>query len=155
APDVITGRVAGLMDRLRRMRVPVAAGLAFGRAFCGDVRHGPLRWRVSVGRALHVAARVMDQADSGVLVAAYSLGRSPAWLTPLQPLQLRGIVDPVQVTRYEPSVPHSQAVVLFERDEELARIEALIQATRRGGSATCLVRADGGMGKTALLDTVH
>jgi GMP synthase-like glutamine amidotransferase/DNA-binding CsgD family transcriptional regulator len=41
---------------------------------------------------------------------------------------------------------------LFGRDGERARIESALAVARRGGSAVVVIRGEGGMGKTALLD---
>lgn len=156
APEVIAKRAGALVERLQREHAAVVAGLAFGRVFCSDIECASDRWKVSIGPALNTAARLMDRAGEGLLVAGLPGEHVPAFVSPqAKSMQLRGVRDPVRVFRYDPHGQRAPEVVLFERDEELVRIDALLAATAKGAGVACLIRADAGVGKSALLAAVE
>jgi DNA-binding CsgD family transcriptional regulator len=72
---------------------------------------------------------------------------------PVPPRQEVGAMGPA--SRAEPHDDRQRTVVLHGRDAECAAIDALLEGARRSRSGVLVLRADAGMGKSALLDYAH
>ncbi|HMI90437.1 MAG TPA: AAA family ATPase [Polyangiales bacterium] len=158
APNVMTERARELTSALQSAGFPVAAGLAFGPAFCGRIgiaAHARTTL-VTVGPVMNLAARLMERAGNELLVAepTAALFRSDWPDAPVESLSLRGLKREVRARR-PPLLQKSQRAPLFGRDEERARLRQLLTALGAGSGGICLVRADAGMGKSRLLHAVE
>jgi len=150
-PEMVAERALRVVRLLERRLFHVAAGLAFGRAFCGYLDE---RMLVSVGSVMNLAARLMDLPARGLLIAGLPEQRRPRWMSPrAQPVSLRGIAQPVDVIECEHDELPDLPPMLFGREEEQARVSMLLFALQAGRGGACLLRGDPGMGKTLLLDT--
>lgn len=155
APEITAERARQLTSALQRAGFPVAAGLAFGPAFCGKIGTRSSTTLVTVGPVMNLAARLMDRAGSELLVAEPPSARFRGEIrhAPIESLSLHGLQSEVRALR-PALLPKPQRAAVFGRDEERLRLQRMLAALLRGEGGVCLVRADAGMGKSTLLHAV-
>lgn len=157
-PNVMIERAQELVSGLQSAGFPVAAGLAFGPAFCGElgIAAHPHAMLITVGPVMNLAARLMDRAGSELLVAEPTTARFRSdWPdAPVERLSLHGLKSDVRALR-PPLSQKMQRAPLFGREDERVRMGRLLERLRDGVGAVCVVRADAGMGKSSLLHAVE
>ena len=135
-----------------------------------------------VGSAVNVASRLASQAQGGDIIVSGTFrglvrtGRSYP-MTLLGPLTLKGVSEPIDawnVTAIESAPPVRETVlpptpaphappatgqvlcpVLIGRDDELAKIDAALEAATRGAGQTVVVAGEAGGGKSAFVREIE
>jgi class 3 adenylate cyclase/tetratricopeptide (TPR) repeat protein len=156
ADDALRAARAGLaiVQGLKRLDLGCAAGLAIGRGLYSAIGGSERQDYVAVGRFMHLAARLMENAGQGLLCSAEVAGllRGKVDWIPEKPLSLKGIRDNFDVIR-------AQAVTLeaeprekiFGRESEKYLLESRLGDLARGQGALVWIAGDAGIGKSALV----
>ncbi|MDQ1746448.1 MAG: hypothetical protein QOD07_711 [Frankiaceae bacterium] len=140
--------------------LPVKAGCARGRVFCGDFGPRYRRTYSVVGDAVNLAARLMGAAEPGQVVTTYDVlrnSRTTFVAEPLAPLSLKGKSEPVTAVLVGPVAPaetQTLAVTSWPFVGRTAEIEELSSAwrTASAGRGACVtVTGAPGIGKTRLV----
>lgn len=135
-------------------------GLSTGHVFCGNVGSQWHKEYTVMGNAANLAARLMNKAALGEIVANdLSLQQSSTQVVAeaLAPVKVKGFIDPVQIHRIhgwqaqaklsrERSVPDE----LVGRQEELALIRPLCAQALQGQGKALAISGPAGIGKSVL-----
>ena len=155
ADDAMRAVRAGLAieTEMARLGLSCAIGVATGAGVCMPLG-GPERqtyW--SVGRFMHIAGRLMEAANRGVLCTEEVADgvRRAVGLSPERPLELKGLRWPLPVFRVREAAPLGQFEVLVGRDRELAALAHTLDRFEAGRGALIWMEAEPGIGKTALV----
>jgi class 3 adenylate cyclase/tetratricopeptide (TPR) repeat protein len=156
ADDALRAVRAGLAVRtaLGRRGLDSAVGVAAGPGVCMPLGGAPRRHYWAVGRFMHVAARLMEAAGSGLLCTEEVADRvrRAVSLSPERPLTLKGFRWPLQSYRVSDAPMIDAApVVLHGRDDERARLDECVHAFEQGRGSVIWIAGEAGLGKTALL----
>ncbi|MCB9548272.1 MAG: AAA family ATPase [Myxococcales bacterium] len=145
-----------LAEALQPLGIGVRVGVATGPVFCGLLGSEKRCEYTILGRPVNLAARLMQAGGAGVLVdeATWQGARHRLGFTPLSPLTLKGVAEPVAV--YRPT--GEERAVLRERTAIVGRAAELdllsrgLQAlVRAGDDATVVVEGEAGIGKSRLV----
>lgn len=132
-----------------------SAGVAAGRAVCTAIGSSRYRQYLPIGRSLHVAARLMQEADSGLL-CTYDIAETVCDeidMVARPPIQLKGIAQPIELFRAHGTInPDDSESLLLDREVEKRVLTRNLDALGEGGGAVLQIYGDAGMGKTALVD---
>lgn len=144
---------------LRSLGHDVEIGVAAGRAFCGEVGNQRRREYTTVGAVVHRAARLMQASAEGILCdeAIRNAAQQRITFTPLDPLPLKGLSEPVAV--YRPcgrsSCPAPSSRRILGREHERAELSAVLGELReRHVGRIVVVEAEAGLGKSCLVEDV-
>lgn len=143
--------------------VSARLGIASGTAFCGPLGNSERQQYSIIGSAVNLAARLMTLAEPGEVLCDNQTRKlaetdfefaEAAWTTP------KGFSEPVPLfkpgARREKGDVLSTDVEIVGRDNELSLIANKIdEVHENGGSRLVLVKADAGLGKSALLQMVR
>jgi AAA ATPase domain len=156
ADDALRAVRAGLAIRgeLARLGLDCSMGVAAGPGVCMPIG-GPQRQQYwSVGRFMHIAARLMQAAGSGLLCTddiADQVRRAVS-LAPEPPLQLKGLTRPLRAYRVrEAAAIHDDEDLLFGRESEQIALEQCLDSFERGRGGVVWIVGEAGLGKTALV----
>jgi class 3 adenylate cyclase/tetratricopeptide (TPR) repeat protein len=142
----------------------VAAGVTTGRAFCGTVGSRSRREYTMLGGVVNLAARLMQEAGSGVLCDAATARAARAALAfeALPPVRVKGRADPVPV--YRPGRPGPgrpgrgpepvARAPLVGREGERARLAGALgrlTAGAAGRTQVLVLEGEAGAGKSRLV----
>ncbi len=158
--DPARGALAALAvhSALRAQGVHCQIGVATGRVFCGTVGGNPRREYTVLGAAVNRAARLMQQADGGVLIDAQTArgAEGKVRCEPYGVLHLRGIPDPVAAHRPlgAARAGAGRERVFVGRGPELLQLDGLLAAAQRGKGGLAVLEGGPGLGKSRLLDVV-
>ncbi len=157
ADDVVRAVRAGLAIRseLSRVGVHCAIGIASGAGICMPLGGPERRHYWSVGRFMHVAARLMEAAGDGVLCTEEIADRVRriASLSPERPLTLKGIRWPIRAFRVNEALllnEHTES--LYGREDEQATVDQCLAAFEQGRGTVLSIVGEAGLGKTALVE---
>ncbi len=141
--------------------VPMRVGVNTGKVFTGDF--GP-RYRRAYrvfGDAINTAARVMNKAEAGQILATDIVldhSRTIFEATPIPPFAAKGKSEPVRASILGQPIGVRQAdrgqLPLVGRETELAAIAGLLEQVRFGTGWTVEISGEPGVGKSRLLDEV-
>lgn len=143
-----------IKGEFERQGLGFGAGVASGKGVClplgGPDRHD----YVAVGRFMHVAARLMQESDGGLLCTSEvaQQARGEVETDTLEPLKLKGIKEPIQPVgiRLAPQRMDPEER-LFGREFEKRKILNCINSLESGDGKVLWVQGDAGLGKTALV----
>ncbi len=141
-------------DELARVGITCAAGVAAGAGVCMTLGGPQRRHYWPVGRFMHVAARLMATAKTGVLCTdeVADRVRRTVSLTPEALLTLKGIRWPVQAFRVgAAAVIDADTDVLYGREDEQAELEQYLAEFEQGTGRVVSIVGDAGIGKTTLV----
>jgi class 3 adenylate cyclase/tetratricopeptide (TPR) repeat protein len=133
------------------------AGVTAGPVFVGDVGPSYRRAFTTMGDRVNLAARLMASAAPGelrTLPSVVAASTTTFLTTPLEPLQLKGIAEPVPAVALGKAIGQARSGTsgaLFGREAELATLGRAIDEARAGRGGTVEVVGEAGVGKTALL----
>ncbi len=154
----IVGTV-GRTDATRRLAIRV--GVHSGPAVVGELGGADRRATMAVGETLNVAARLQGLAEPGTVVASaatIALAGDRFDRTPLGPLQLRGIVEPVEAFQVharrdgrgaDPGTDDRHSP-LVGRADELKVLGDAWSRVRAGRGCGVLLTGEPGVGKSRL-----
>lgn len=130
------------------------AGIATGRAFCGDVGSTERREYTTVGGVVHLAARLMQSAAGALLcdaATASSCGGEMRFET-LTPISVKGVAEAVSVFRpVAKASPRTAGAFVVGREAERARLAALVERLgAEDGVGPIVIEGEGGIGKSTL-----
>jgi class 3 adenylate cyclase/tetratricopeptide (TPR) repeat protein len=160
ADDALRAVRAGLAIRteLARLGLGSSVGVAAGDGICMPLGGIERRQYWTGGRFMHVAARLMESAGSGLLCTegvADQVRRSVS-LTPERPLTVKGISWPVRVFRVrDAAYADEHADMLFGREKEQAALDECLESFEQGRGAVVWMVGEAGAGKTALVHYVR
>ena len=155
ADDALRAVRAGLAVRteLERLGLNCGIGVATGPAVCMPLGAPPRQHYWAVGRPMHVAARLMQAANDGLLCTE-EIADQVRWsvsLSPERPLVLRGLRWPLRPFRVrEALVIDEPAGPLFGREDEQAALDRCADAFEAGRGTVLWITGEAGLGKTAL-----
>jgi class 3 adenylate cyclase/tetratricopeptide (TPR) repeat protein len=145
-------------DAIRATGLRGNIGVTTGLVYAGDIAAGERRFYTVLGRPVNLAARLMTAADGGILCDGETARRGGrrARFDALEPLALKGISEPVPVSRVRhrdavPATNGARAGTLVGRRTELAILERAAEAARDGDRMTVLLEGDAGIGKSRLV----
>ncbi len=141
--------------------IEVRIGIATGQVVYGEIGGGQFRRLDVMGPSVNLAARLEHASRVGKITvseATYACAKRSFVFTPLQPMELKGIVGPVQayeVVRERGATEVMEAAAttdyLIGREVELARMRATLAEVRGGQGRLLGIVGDAGIGKTQLL----
>ena len=144
----------------------IRVGVHSGPAVVGELGGADRRATMAVGETLNISARLQALAEPGTVVtsaATAALVEGQFDLTPLGPVQLRGVPEPVEAfevhgqphgwDRRSGSAEHQSPLV--GRDAELATLGDAWAGVRAGRGCGVLLTGEPGVGKSRLAMHVH
>ena len=144
--------------KLAGLGVPCSVGVTTGRAFCGDVGNATRREYVLNGPLMNYGARLMQTAGGEALydAATMEVTRGQFDFSPPEAIVFKGRNEPLTVYRLAeprtaPELPETQATALHGRDDELARLAAVLERFRGGEGGLTALEGEPGVGKSRLL----
>jgi class 3 adenylate cyclase/tetratricopeptide (TPR) repeat protein len=146
-----------------RHGLELRVGVNSGHVFAGDVGATFRRTYTVIGDAVNLAARLMQRAEPGqVLATAGVLERSATQfeVEALPPFTVKGKARPVQAyglgTIKGWSKPHvGQHLPLVGREREMAVLFSACESARNGNGGLIEVVGEAGIGKTRLIDELR
>ncbi len=168
APSASAADEEGMLRAVRRILdqargLPLRAGVNRGLVFVGDLG-GPTRRTFTImGDGVNLAARLMQKAGEGDLIASRDVvdrAGCQVTATALPPFLVKGKTRPIEALNV--AAVHAgrstqaarAATPLIGRDHELAIILEAVDEARRGRGSSVDVVGDVGMGKTRLVQEV-
>lgn len=160
--DAVRGVQAALdmQAALREMGLHSAIGVTTGQVFCGAVGSERRREYTMMGRAVNMAARLMQAAQDDIFCDAttYHAARLRINFETLPPIKVKGRTEPVAV--YRPLGPAAMSVrletMIVGRATERRLLAEQLQALLRGGvGGIILVEGEAGIGKSRLVDDLR
>lgn len=144
--------------KLAGLGIPCSVGVTTGRAFCGDVGNAIRREYVLNGPLMNYGARLMQTAGGEALydAATMEVTRGQFDFSPPEAIVFKGRSEPLTVYRLAeprsaPEPPETQAAALHGRDDELARLAAVLERFRGGEGGLTALEGEPGVGKSRLL----
>lgn len=128
-------------------------GLTSAPLFAGPLGAPHRREYTAMGNGINLAARLMQQAGPGQIRCDEATARAVRSFDfrPLPPVRLKGLKDPVPV--FEPEGEREETLLEGGRLLERGEIQKkLLRHLLKGEGPPLLLRADAGLGKTALLE---
>jgi len=153
--------VAAITKLDERQRLAVRVGVHSGQAVVGLLGGADRRATMSVGETLNVSARLQAAAEPGTVVASeatIALVEGRFDVTPLGPLLLRGVPQPVAAfrvlgrtgARSRMDVSANRRSPLVGRELELSTLSRLWDQAKAGQGAAAVVTGEPGVGKSRL-----
>jgi class 3 adenylate cyclase/tetratricopeptide (TPR) repeat protein len=141
------------------IELPRCAGVNCGHVFAGNLGSHQRRTFTVMGDAVNLAARLMQKAGAGQLIASQAvLDRCVAkWnVTDLEPFLVKGKSLPVHAAIVENLAPQTSPVWRSElpfvgRQDELAALERVLAAVSPGTAGAVELCGEPGIGKSRLL----
>ncbi len=154
-----TRAAIGIQTALRDQGLRGSIGIATGQVFCGTVG-GETRCEYTVmGHVVNLSARLMEAARGGMLAdgATHAAARHKVGFTALPPIAVKGRGEPVDI--YVPSAEgkgelQARTPLVARIAEQDALRKVVDAAVERQPTATGIVVADAGMGKSRLTEEI-
>jgi class 3 adenylate cyclase/tetratricopeptide (TPR) repeat protein len=145
-------------NRLTSMGIRSSIGVSSGRVYCGVVGSDLRREYTIMGDSVNLAARLMQNANGGVLCDSASFSRASADIIFAEPkfIKLKGKANPEQV--HQPlssgkSVQDGDSAPMIGRHEEKQLLKSRLEHLVAGDvSSIVFLEADAGYGKSRLTD---
>jgi class 3 adenylate cyclase/tetratricopeptide (TPR) repeat protein len=146
-----------------RYGLELRIGVNRGHVFAGDVGATFRRTYTVMGDAVNLAARLMQRAEHGqILATAEVLERSATLFEAkaLGPLAVKGKARPVEAYSIGPITGSRKAHVkgrlpLVGREREMGALLDALESTRRGNGSFCQVVGEAGIGKSRLVEELR
>jgi class 3 adenylate cyclase len=150
-----------IRERTQRLGLHVTAGINTGEVYVGGVGSEQHQEVTVIGPVVNLAARLQDAAEPGQILVGeptYRLIHRAFAATPLS-LSIRGVAQPVtaySVTEALASPEKARGIEglradLVGRDEELARLQAALEAVLAGQGQVVTLIGEAGVGKSRLI----
>ena len=158
--EAMLGALRDVLDA--GIELELGAGVNAGPVFVGNVGSQSRRTFTVMGDAVNLAARLMQKAETGQLVASSSvldMTRAPFELESLAPFLVKGksqAIHAAVVGRRQAMLSRASAVFpLVGRGTEFAALQRASERARSGMGAIIDIVGDAGMGKTRLVDEIR
>lgn len=145
----------GMRRRIGELGYECHAGIATGRAFCGEIGGVERRETTFIGEVVNLAARLMVSQAAPVVcdeATARAAGHRVA-LLPKPPIRLKGVGEPVPIFEPLQEIDSDRAQVrLIGRLRESARLVEPLSGLATGGpGGLWLLEGEPGIGKSSLV----
>ncbi len=159
--DAMLSAVRDVLDA--GINLDLCVGVNAGPVFVGDLGSHTRRTFTLMGDAVNLAARLMQKAAPGQLVASNAVlaaVRTPFEIIPLEPFLVKGKSHPIHaalVGQREASLSRagSSSVAIVGRDVELAALQSVINGARSGAGGVIDIVGEPGTGKTRLIEELR
>jgi class 3 adenylate cyclase/tetratricopeptide (TPR) repeat protein len=158
--EAMLGALRDVLDA--GVELDLAAGANAGPVFVGNLGSAVRRTFTVMGDAVNLAARLMQRAATGQLVASeavFEATRAPFELQRLEPFLVKGKTQPIRaavVGKRLSALSHASTTFpLVGREGELARLRPAIERARTGIGGVVDIVGDAGTGKTRLVDELR
>jgi len=158
--EAMLGAVRDVLDA--GVDLELSAGVNAGPVFVGNLGSQTRRTFTVMGDAVNLAARLMQKAEAGQLVASRAvleMTRAPFELDRLAPFLVKGrsqAVHAAVVGRREATLSRtSTGFPLVGRSAELTELQTAVDRARNGTGAVIDIVGDAGIGKTRLVDELR
>jgi predicted ATPase/class 3 adenylate cyclase len=149
------------LELLRLPGGPYRVGIATGFVYCGEIGSDARRTYTVIGDSVNLAARLMQVARPGQLLADEPTSQRVSQTTVqdrLEPVTVKGKAEPVRVSaihavrdraRTHPGKP-ALASPLLGREQQVATLETLTKRVLAGSGQVLCLTGEAGIGKTRL-----
>lgn len=155
-PDRGVRAALEMQAKLRGLGWRCGVGIATGKVFCGIVGSARRREYTVIGDSVNLAARLMQAAQDQILCdsATYTVARRRLAFTPIPPLILKGISDPIPA--YQPLGALKQQFIATKplvgcqrERQHLLELAQRLQINHQGGTA--ILEGEAGIGKSKVV----
>ena len=155
------------LERDKGVQLAVRLGIHTGLVVVGEMGGGGRHEQLALGETPNIAARLEGLAEPNTIVisaATVRLVQNTFTLEDLGPQQLKGVAEPITVSRVVGTLEEQPAadetaiaspVFLVGRDEEVGLLRRRWEQSKDGMGQVVLINGEAGIGKTSLIDALR
>jgi class 3 adenylate cyclase/tetratricopeptide (TPR) repeat protein len=151
----LTAEISGSLPENLRIRI----GVNSGPAYVGDVGGSHRREYTAMGKEINLAARLMDEAEWGGIIAGRSTLEACDGKFDIEQkhtVRLKGIEKPIRLEsvkgRAAAGVVSRKSKTLVGREKEILEIEKFVSRSAAGKGSLMMISGEAGSGKSVLVE---